>query len=178
MNRESLDRLIAKHASFPDVIATLVGGVPASMLRDRESDERWSPLEILAHLLDEEAEDFRCRAQAAAARRPIDKPIDPAAWVVERAYNSKDPARVLRDLAAERARSCEWLRSLDVETLAASIEHPRLGTMRCGDFVAAWRIHDLLHLRQLATALAVLAARDLAGWRVDYAGQVPGNPAP
>jgi hypothetical protein len=47
--------------------------------------------------------------------------------------------------------------------------------MRAGDFVAAWRLHDLLHLRQFATALSVLTARRYAPWRVDYAGTIPGQ---
>ena len=173
MDRESLDRLIAQHATFPQALARFVDAVPDHVLRAHETDARWSPLEILAHLLDEEIEDFRPRAQAAAGGGRIEKAIDPARWVVERAYNSKDPAAVLRDFAAERRRSCDWLRSIDVAVLDRSLEHAQLGTMRCGDFVAAWRMHDLLHLRQLSTALAVLGARGLAGWRIDYAGQVP-----
>lgn len=173
MERETLGRLIAQHAGFPEALGRLLEGVPDSMLRARETEARWSPLEILAHLLDEEMEDFRPRAQAAAVRGRIEKPIDPSRWVVERAYNSKDPAVVLGDFATERNRSCEWLRSLDVSVLDRSLEHAQLGTMRCGDFVAAWRMHDILHLRQLATALAVLGARELAGWRIDYAGRIP-----
>ncbi len=175
MDREGLGRLITQHASFPEALERLLDGVPGAMLRAREAEGRWSPLEILAHLLDEEIEDFRPRAQAAAARGRIPKPIEPGRWVVERAYNSKDPAAVLHDFRAERRRSCEWLRSLDIATLDPSLEHPELGTMRCGDFVAAWRMHDLLHLRQLATALALLGARELAGWRIDYAGRIPGG---
>jgi hypothetical protein len=142
-------------------------------LRSRESGGRWSPLEILAHLRDEEIEDFRSRAQAVADGRPIENRIDPQGWVTERGYNSLDPEQVLRSFAEERAHSCAWLRSLSPEVLRRSIDHPVLGEMRCGDFIAAWRVHDLLHLRQLATALAILGARRLDGWRVDYAGRVP-----
>jgi hypothetical protein len=173
MDRKGFDRLIAQHAGFPRVLAHLVGGLPVETLRQRETQARWSPLEILAHLLDEEREDFRERAQAAAAGRRIETSIDPARWVVERAYNAKDPGRVQQDFEAERARSCEWLVGLEPARLDAALEHPQLGTMRCGDFIAAWRMHDLLHLRQLATALAVLGARELAGWRIEYAGQIP-----
>lgn len=173
MDRASLDRLILQHASFPRAVAQLVEGFELRTLRARENDKRWSPLEILAHLADEEIEDFRPRAQAAAAGGRITTSIDPAAWVVERAYNDKDPARVLAGLESERRQSCEWLRSLEVARLDNALEHPRLGRMRCGDFIAAWRMHDLLHLRQLTTALAILNARELEDWRVEYAGQVP-----
>jgi hypothetical protein len=46
--------------------------------------------------------------------------------------------------------------------------------MRCGDLVAAWRVHDLLHLRQFARAIAVLTVRRMDGWGTGYAGRIPG----
>ena len=173
MDKPDFERLVQQHAGFPQLLTLLVEAVDHRVLRSRETEGRWSPLEILAHLLDEEREDFRPRAQAASERRPIEKAIDPAGWVVQRAYNSKDPAQVCGDFAAEREVSCAWLRRLDLKLLDASLEHPQLGRMRCGDFIAAWRMHDLLHLRQLSTALAVLTARGLEGWRIDYAGKIP-----
>jgi hypothetical protein len=177
MNRTTLAQLREQHGRFPRVIRNLVDGVDPALLRAREGENRWSPLEILAHLLDEEREDFRPRAQAAAAGRPIERGIAPEKWAIERSYNDMDPEHVLGDFESERARSCRWLADLDVERLEAALEHPELGRMRCGDFVAAWRMHDLLHLRQLSTALAVLTARSLPGWRLDYAGRIP-EPAP
>jgi hypothetical protein len=176
MQQEDLAGLVVRHAAFPRVIEALVSDHEAAILRDRESPGRWSPLEILVHLRDEEREDFRDRAQAATAGRPITTKIDPAGWVTQRAYNTQDPALVLADFEAERRASCAWLSGLEPEALEATLEHPQLGTMRCGDFVAAWRMHDLLHLRQLATALAVITARGLASWRIDYAGSVPTAP--
>jgi len=173
MDRSSFARLLQQHEAFPRVLESLVAAFDPETLRQRESEGRWSPLEILAHILDEEREDFRPRAQLAAAGRPIEKKIDPVEWVVERKYNEKDPAAVRREFGAERDSSCAWLRSLDLERLEAALEHPQLGRMRCGDFIAAWRLHDLLHLRQLATGLAMITARQLSAWRVDYAGRIP-----
>lgn len=173
MDRTTFDRLVEQHAWFPHVIRDLVRDTEDALLRSRESEGRWSPLEILAHLADEEVEDFRPRARAAAEQLSIDWKLDPQAWVVERRYNEMDPARVLRDFEAERQSSCRWLRELDLELLDQALEHPRFGPLRCGDFIAAWRVHDLLHLRQLSTALVVLGARTLSGWKVDYAGDIP-----
>ena len=176
MDRQSFDRLVEQHALYPSVVYGLVRAVDLESLRARETEGRWSPLEILAHLLDEEREDFRPRAQAAAASRRIDTKIDPVGWVTHRAYNTKDPVHVWREFEREREQSCVWLRALDLELLEMALEHPQIGRMRCGDFVAAWRMHDLLHLRQLSTALAVITARPLAEWRLDYAGQLPAVP--
>ena len=172
MNQTELESLVAEHRRFPAVLRALTGSLPAVTLRAREAEGRWSPLEILAHLRDEELEDFRPRAQAAAAAAPITRGIDPQGWVLSRAYNTLDAAQVLADFERERAASCAWLASLDVKLLDSFIEHAALGRMRCGDFVAAWRMHDLLHLRQLATALARLESTQLKGWSIAYAGDL------
>ncbi len=176
MDRQSFERLVEQHALYPSVIQSFVRAVDIESMRARETEGRWSPLEILAHLLDEEREDFRPRAQAASAGCRIDTKIDPVGWVTQRAYNAKDPEQVCGEFERERVRSCAWLGALDLGLLEASLEHPQLGRMRCGDFIAAWRMHDLLHLRQLSTALTVILARPLAEWRLDYAGQLPPIP--
>ncbi len=176
MTREELQHLVSAHARFPAALLAVFQDADEALLRSREAEGRWSPLEILAHLRDEEVEDFRPRAMAAAEGRPIEKGIDPARWVTERRYNEMDPGAVYLDWAAERADSCRWLRTLAVEDLQRFLEHPKLGRMRAGDFIAAWRMHDLLHLRQFTTALAVLTARRWQDWRVDYAGKIPGMP--
>jgi len=85
---------------------------------------------------------------------------------------------MVADFVAERARSVEWLRSLAPADLARECEHPEWGTFVAGDFVAAWRVHDLLHLKQLSQALAVLTARRLKQWRVNYAGPIPDPQSP
>ena len=173
MDETQLRLLIDDHARYPTILLNLIQGSSEQILRSRESPERWSPLEILAHLRDEEIEDFRPRAQSAIAGQEITKPIAPHVWVVERRYNEMDPGAVFLDFSRERADSCVWLNTLEPQDLDRSIPHARRGTIRAGDFIAAWRVHDLLHLRQLSTAMAILTARRLSDWKVDYAGAIP-----
>ena len=173
MDAVKLSGLIEDHAQFPVVLAALLPVGDHARMREREADRRWSPLEILVHLRDEELEDFGARAKLAAAGKLIESGIDPEGWVVARAYNEQDPVAVLAGFESERARSVEWLRSLSLEDLECGVEHPQHGRFRCGDFVAAWRQHDLLHLRQLATTLARQHARAHSSWRVSYAGRLP-----
>ena len=100
--------------------------------------------------------------------------LDPPAWVTDRRYNEMDPGAVFLDFAEKRAASCQWLGGLSLDDLQKTVEHPKFGTFRAGDFIAAWRMHDLLHLRQFAQALEVVTARRLEGWKVQYAGPIPG----
>ena len=58
--------LVRAHARFPLAVRELVREWGTSLLRRRDAEGRWSPLEILVHLRDEEMLDFRPRAQAAS----------------------------------------------------------------------------------------------------------------
>ncbi len=177
MTEETFRLMVEDHARFPSALLSIFQGSSLDVLCRRENETRWSPLEILAHLRDEEVEDFRARAKAAVEGHELTLNIDPEAWVTERKYNSLDPGAVYLAWARERNESCRWLRSLAPEHLVKTVEHPRFGTFRTGDFVAAWRMHDLLHLRQFARALAAGWGIELQEWRTEYAGEVPGREA-
>jgi len=170
MNAPAFKRLVTEHLRFPTTLLNLVAGLEESLWRDREAPERWSPLEIVRHLLDEEREDFRVRAQTAVQGADQVPGIRPQEWVTERRYNEADIQATLEEFEQERLVSCDWLRSLTLEQLDAELPRPDGTTMRAGDFIASWRIHDLLHLRQLTAAVATLEGRLLAPWKVDYAG--------
>jgi hypothetical protein len=179
MTADELRRLIADHARFPETLRGLVPLGDVALLREREREGRWSPLEILAHLEEEERRDFRVRARLAAEGRTFDPGahgIDPEGWVTAHDYNARDPIDVVEAFALERAVSVAWLETLDLAAVERTVEIPRLGAFRCGDFVAAWRVHDLLTAKQLSTALAILTARRLDAWKVRYAGTIPEPP--
>ena len=175
MTEELLAILIEDHARFPMALYSIFQGSDLEKLRHRETAERWSPLEILAHLRDEEREDFRPRVRAAVEGRELTFGLEPERWAKERRYNEMDPGAVYLDWSKERAESCRWLATLTRADLERTVEHPDLGTFRAGDFLTAWRIHDLLHLKQFARALAASWGAELADWRLEYAGKVPGR---
>lgn len=135
-------------------IAALMDGLPEEPLRLRPAPERWSPLEILCHLIDEERDDFGARLRSTLEDPSAEwPPIDPPAWVEEHNYNERMPGAVVGEFLVERAASLAWLGTVAAEDLARAYDHPKLGDLRAGDLLAAWAAHDLLHLRQLATTL-------------------------
>src|SRR5690606_25152518 len=131
----------------------------------------WSALEILAHLADEEIEDFRLRLrltiQEPSAHWP---PVDPVSWVIERDCNSMNPGVVLERFAAERMESVKWLRALAEIDWTCERTHPAFGTMRAGDLLVAWVCHDALHLRQLSQRVWQIAQAHAPEFKGDYAG--------
>ena len=145
------DELIAALERNGCAILALYEGVPAETARWRPAPEKWSLLEILNHLCDEERGDFRRRLEL-VLRDPEAEwpPWDPEKLVTEKSYNTRRLAESLDDFRNERMASLEWLRALKEPDWGCTKRHPKLGPLSAGDLLAAWTVHDVLHIRQIA----------------------------
>lgn len=132
------------------VIETLLASFGAAQARWRPHDMEWSALEVICHLRDEEREDFPFRIRhllsGVGEKWP---PILPAKWVVERNYIDDDLHQALADFLSERARNLSWLAALNNPNWEARYAHEPLEGLLAADLLAAWTVHDLLHIRQL-----------------------------
>ncbi len=161
------DRLAAGGAA----IGALVSGIPDGLAGRRPAPDRWSILEIVCHLRDEEREDFRLRIGFTLDRPGEPWPgIDPVGWVSARRYAETDFATALADFQAERRASLDWLANLGTRDWSRAYEHPKLGRMTAGDLLASWACHDLLHLRQLSGVMFALTGTEAEPHRTFYAG--------
>ncbi len=164
--------LIATLDRFPRVLEALVRPLADADVRWKPEDGAWSILEVLAHLADEEVEDFRARVQ-----RTLDNPsaawdpIDPEGVAVARTYNTLDPAHTLDRFVRERAASITWLRALECPDWSRAFAHSKFGPMHAGMLLTSWAAHDLLHLRQITKRLFQLTERDGEPYPTIYAGQ-------
>jgi DinB superfamily len=152
-------------------ILALASGVPAEDAHLRPAPGQWSLLEVLAHLLDEEREDFRQRLDLTLHHPEAEwPPIDPEGWVTARAYQERDLGETIAAWREERRRSLDWLRSLAAPDLTVVRRHPAGFELRAGDLLGAWVAHDLLHLRQLVELRYNITAQRAAPFSVEYAG--------
>lgn len=167
-----LPRLIERLACFPASLHALLGGMREEDARWKPPSGNWSILEIVCHLADEEAEDFRPRVES-TLRDPGEawKRIDPERAAAERRYNERKLGDSLHRFAAERTASVAWLRSLRNPDWTTTYAHAQFGPLRAGDLMAAWAAHDALHLRQIAKRMYELTKRDAFGFEVGYAGE-------
>lgn len=164
-----IDRLEAN----ADVFAALTRGVVNAQARWRPAPGRWSILEVVCHLADEESRDFRTRLDL-TLHRPGEPwpPIDPEGWVEEERYAHRDLAREIERFRSERTRSVTWLRGLGDPDWSLTYEHPTAGTLRASDLLASWLAHDLIHVRQINRLhRQYLEAVTVPGSTVAYAGR-------
>ena len=157
---------------FPQALQSAALTATPAQSRWKPPSEAWSILEIVNHLADEEVLDFRARLQS-VFRDPAAQwlSIDPVQWARERKYNHRELADSVSRFADARAESIAWLRSLARPDWTTAHNHPKFGSIRAGDLLAAWAAHDALHLRQIAKRLYELAAADAPGFSIKYAGE-------
>ena len=144
--KHCIDRLTANAEAF----AALAHDVSAEQARWRPAPDKWSILEVVNHLYDEECEDFRARLDLLLHHPEQNWPsIAPQQWASERRYNERALDESLARFLAERRKSVAWLAGLVEPNWAARYERPQ-GSLSAGDLLASWVAHDFLHIRQLA----------------------------
>lgn len=136
----------------------------------KPAPEKWSLLEILCHLHDEEVEDFRARVKHVLETPDTAmSPIDPVGWVTARNYASQDFGERLQAFLQERQNSIDWLESLDTPSWENVFHHSTLGPMSAQKFLSNWLAHDLLHLRQIGR-MKYQYLKHISGEDLTYAG--------
>lgn len=167
-----LESIVDRLAAHADVFRAQVSGVGAAQARWKPEPAKWSMLEVVTHLADEEVEDFRRRVDLTLhspdAAWP---PIDPERWAVERRYNEGSLAEALVRFLAARAESVAWLRGLVDPDWDLTHRHPRLGPIRAGDLLTGWVAHDHIHIRQLNRLQRAYLVTSMSGYSADYAGR-------
>ena len=147
----NLEYFIERLSTNREVFQGLVKGTNPEQGRWRPTPSKWSILEVINHLYDEEREDFRQRLNLVLTNPDQAWPrIDPQDWVTSRGYNERDPESSISNFLTEREKSPSWLRDLATTNWANCYKHPDGRSIAAGDLLASWLTHDYLHIRQLA----------------------------
>lgn len=170
--RMTLEQMRTRLRSSASAIVDLVEHTSPDQARWKPTPDRWSVLEVVCHLADEEVEDFRTRLGLVLSdpAKPW-PPIDPPRAVIERAYNDRDLGDSLARFREERQSSLEWLSRLPDPDWTVTHHHPSMGAMTAGVIAASWVAHDLLHVKQLTKLHYDWVAREAAPHSIEYAGR-------
>ena len=136
----------------------------------KQSPKKWSLLEIICHLYDEEREDFRTRFQN-TIETPNKRPpsFDPVAWVTERKYSEQNFEEKLSLFLLERDKSIKYLSELKHPNMDQGYTYSNYGHVNGSFFLANWVAHDLLHIKQITRLKYDYVAYN-TGLPIDYAG--------
>jgi hypothetical protein len=163
---ENLEETVALLARTPDVLDALLRDMPDTWTSRREGEGTWSPLDVVAHLIHAEYENWIPRARCI-----LDHGENQAFAPFDREGNFQESRRrsledLLDEFARARAESLQQLGDLNItpEDLARKGKHPALGTVTLSELLATWAAHDLTHLHQISRVMAVQYREAVGPW--------------
>jgi uncharacterized damage-inducible protein DinB len=149
----------------PAALGALLRGVPDMWARATEGEGTWSPYDVVGHLVHGERTDWLPRARhiLAGDPRPF-APFDRQAQFAESA--GKSLGELLDEFGELRRRGVAELLALNLSErdLARAGRHPDFGEVTLGELLAAWVVHDLDHVAQVARTMAKVYAGAVGPW--------------
>jgi hypothetical protein len=151
----------------PHVLRAWLGGLSDFWSRSNYGADTFSPIDVVGHLIHGERTNWMVRLETILAHG--EGQAFPAfdRYAMYEASKDKDMAQLLDTFAELRAKNVRDLKSLGLtETkLKSRGMHPQLGSVTLENLIAAWVVHDLGHLHQIAKAMAYQFRDAVGPWR-------------
>jgi hypothetical protein len=150
----------------PATLSALLAGLDDSLIRGTEGPDTFSPFDNVGHLIDGEETDWIPRARIILARGPNPR-FEPYDRFRHKQRNvGRSLASLLAEFADLRGKNLKLLRSwkLTDEQLDLPGQHPRLGAVTLRQLLAAWVVHDLGHIAQVARVMAKQYGDQVGPW--------------
>jgi DinB family protein len=150
----------------PAALAALLGGLPEAWVTPNEGADSFSPRDVLGHLIHGEETDWIPRAEIILSEGQ-DRPFTPFDRFGFRGWLERTTtAELLERFARLRRESLGRLAGFGLEKpdLQRRGMHPGLGPVTLGQLLAAWVVHDLGHLTQVARVMAKQYRDEVGPW--------------
>ena len=150
----------------PAVVRAMLTSLPEPWIRATEGPDTFSAFDNVGHLIDGEETDWIPRARLMLGRGPNIR-FEPYDRFRHRSRNvDRSLESLLDDFARLRAGNLQLLRSWNLSKADLDLpgEHPTLGRVTLRELLAAWVVHDLGHLAQIARVLAKQYHSEVGPW--------------
>lgn len=154
-DRDPLDVL----RTTPDVLAKAIAPHPATVLRKRPFEGKWTPCEIIGHLCDADfIYGYRVRL-VQSQDRPQILPMDQDLWVVGQHYNERDPIELIEHFRALRRITLSMWKNVTADQLDRVGLHAERGEESLRTMLKMHAGHDLSHIDQFTRYLNAALGR-------------------
>jgi hypothetical protein len=151
----------------PGVLQSLLADLPDVWLHESDGPGRWTPAEVLVHLVEAERElwvtrmDTILRGPSGATFAPFERDAN-----LDRARTSP-VADLLAEFSTLRSGSLHALRSREITAsdLVRTGIHPEFGPVTLAQLLSTWTTHDLAHLTQITRTMARQYTDAVGPWR-------------
>lgn len=162
-----LDKTVEILSQTPATLKNLLGDLSEDWIFRKETEDSWCAFDIVGHLIHAEKTDWipRARVILAQGENITFEPFDRFGHFEDTA--GKTFAQLLADFEKLRTENLAILSGWDLTPDRLKLEgrHPELGRVDLSQLLATWAVHDLTHLRQIATVLAGRYAAAVGPWK-------------
>src|SRR6059036_3076534 len=161
-----LDHSIDVLRRTPATLEALLDGLSEPLVRGTEGPKTFSPFDVVGHLIDGEETDWIPRARIILAKGPNLR-FEPYDRFRHQARNvGRAPESLLGEFARLRTVNLRELESWQLTATELDLpgEHPSLGRVTLRQLLAAWVVHDLGHLAQVARVMAKQYRDEVGPW--------------
>src|SRR5689334_2240436 len=153
----------------PSVLRSWLADLPDAWTSRNEGPDSWSPYDVVGHLIHGERTDWIPRLQLLLSygeSRPF-TPFDRYAQFRE--SQGKSLHQLLDTFSELRSSNLSRLASLELtpEHLQRRGRHPELGPVTAEQLFAAWVVHDLNHIGQIARVMSRQYSGAVGPW-IEY----------
>lgn len=162
----------------PAVLRAMLANLSEPWIINHYGDQTFSPFDVVGHLIHGERADWipRARLILQHGEAVVFEPFDRYAMYEQN--KGKSITELLDTLETLRTENLVALQGL--ELIDADLErrgtHPTLGPATLRELLAAWVVHDLNHIAQIAKAMAFQYADQVGPWRQHLSILAPPNP--
>lgn len=163
-----VDKAVQVLSSTPSTLRALLGSLGDEWTNGApDASQKWEPFDVVGHLIHGEKTDWIPRAKIILAQGENGTfvPFDRLAQFEH--SRSKTLDILIAEFEDLRKANIATLRSWDLTEAQLSLKgvHPELGEVDLRQLLATWVVHDLNHIRQIATALAMRYVDEVGPWR-------------
>ncbi|MBX3294631.1 MAG: DinB family protein [Acidobacteria bacterium] len=163
----AVERSIELLSSTPGTLRAWLVGLSDEWTVSAGDRDEWQPYDIVGHLIHADETDWIPRARVILAQGK-DRRFPPFDRFGQFERQQGRPLSVLLDeFAAVRKRCIDELTgwNLTPEQFDLSGVHPEFGEVSLKQLLSTWVVHDLTHIRQIATAMARRYETAVGPWK-------------
>lgn len=162
-----VEQVVEILSNTPLILKSLLGNLSSEWTEKNDNAEDWSPFDIVGHYIHGEETDWIPRAEIILAQgenitfEPFDR------FAQEKNSKGKTLDELIETFTQLRQKNLIILQSwnLSDEQLQLKGTHPELGEVNLEQLLSTWVVHDLTHIRQIATVLAKKYAENVGVWK-------------
>ena len=151
-----IDKAIEILNQTPDTLINLLNNLSNEWIFKNEGNDTWSPFDIVGHFIHGEETDWITRTKIILSNDK-NKNFQPFDRFAQNELFKEKPLQELLTLFKNlRIKNIQYIRQLELENLMFEKTgiHPEFGEVKLSELLAAWVVHDLNHIGQIARVMA------------------------